>query len=446
HHIPVEIDMTLVHNQQRMPTELQLIVRDIRQRQLVQATLETRLERFSLLHAVDAEINHTLESDVVMAIALRAAVDIAGAEAGCIALTEEHEIVIRHKMGSYPDASLGRAIAADNLLVQQAIQEKRAQYHPQGIQHPDLPDVQAAMIFPLLAYDHLIGVMFLGANNPAQFSEDNFEFIQLIATRLAIALENARLHEDIQNQVRELERLNTELRDTERLKTDMLRIANHDLKNPLGIVRGYVSIFEIDLDRFPPEYAEFIESMRNSLDRMETIMDDFLTVEAFKVRAAMAEMATVNLIPLVERAVKEYSEQANDNHQSLTLDVPDGETLFVVGDEAQLYEATTNLIGNALKYTPEGGSIQVSLREDAGDVIFKVEDNGYGIPAERQSNLFNPFFRSRTQETVTIEGTGLGLHLVKNIIERHKGEIIFHSVYREGSTFGFRLKRLDAAE
>lgn len=441
--IPVEIDMTLVQNQQQMPTELQLIVRDIRQRQLVQSTLETRLERFSLLHAVDAEVNHTLEPDGVMAIALRASVEIAGADAGCIALAEDGAIIIRHVMGSYPETSLGMPIPPEIAHVQEAIQQKRAQYYPEAMQHPDLPDVQAAMIFPLLAYDRFIGMMFLGANDSAQFSEDNFEFIQLIATRLAVALENARLHENIRNQVTELERLNTELRNTERLKTDMLRIANHDLKNPLGIVRGYVSIFEVDQANFPPEYTEFIESMRNSLDRMETIMDDFLTVEAFKVRAAMAEMATVDLVPLVQRAVKEYSEQARDNQQSLTLVLPDDAKLFVVGDEPQLYEAAANLIGNALKYTPEGGTIHVSLYEEAGDVIFKVEDNGYGIPEERQTNLFSPFFRSRTQETVNIEGTGLGLHLVKNIIERHNGEIVFHSVYHEGSTFGFRLKHVD---
>lgn len=443
--IPVEIDMTLVQNQQHVPTELQLIVRDIRQRQLTQSTLETRLERFSLLHAVDSEVNHTLESDGVMAIALRAAVEISGADAGCIALAEDDDSInIRYVMGSYPKHAIGKPIGNDNEIGQAIIQEKRAHYYAEGIQHPDLPEVQAAMSFPLLAYDRFIGMMFLGANDPAQFSEDNFEFTQLIATRLAVALENARLHENIRNQVSELERLNKELRDTERLKTDMLRIANHDLKNPLGIVRGYVSIFEVDQMNFPPEYIEFIDSMRNSLDRMETIMDDFLTVEAFKVRAAMAEMATVDLVPLVERAVDEYRKKADDKGQTLRLMLHDHTSLFVVGDEPQLYEAATNLIGNALKYTPEGGQIEVALQEVLGAVVFKVIDNGYGIPEDRQGNLFSPFYRSRTQETVTIEGTGLGLHLVKNIIERHNGEIVFHSVYHEGSTFGFSLKRVDA--
>ncbi len=440
---PVEINLTLVRDAQQEPLEVQMIVRDIREREAARSTLETRLERVSLLHAIDTEVNHTLETESVMQIALRASVDLSGADAGCIALAEEEAIIIRQVMGSYPPDGIGTAIERDHPLVREVVNSGEARYVHDGGLTQDWPAIKATMVFPLVVQDRFIGLLLLGAEDETDFTEDDFEFIQLIASRLGVALENARLHEHVRNQVTELERLNQELRDTERLKTDMLRIANHDLKNPLGIVRGYVSIFEMDQDTLPPEYAEFVESMRNSLDRMETIMDDFLTVEAFKVRAAQAEMATVDLCPLVHKALKEYRDQVAGNNQLLTHTLPEDEAMLVVGDDAQLYEAITNLISNALKYTPEGGTIQVSLQaDDAGDVVFQVHDNGYGIPEERQNNLFKPFFRSRTQETVTIEGTGLGLHLVKNIIERHKGEMIFHSIYREGSTFGFRLKRV----
>jgi len=436
-----------VRDSQNDPLEIQMIVRDIRERQLARSTLETRLERVSLLHAIDTEVNHTLEIDSVMMISLRAAVDLSGADAGGIALAEEDGLIVRKVMGKFPAEQVGETIAEDYPLVMEVIKKGQALYVSEGVQQPRMPGVEAVMVFPLIVQERFIGVLLLGAEDPQQFTEDDFEFIQLIASRLAVALENARLHEYVRNQVTELERLNKELRDTERLKTDMLRIANHDLKNPLGIVRGYVSIFEVDQEQLPPEYADFIESMRNSLDRMETIMDDFLTVEAFKVRAAQAEMGTVDLCPLVHKALKEYGEQAADNQQLLSYSLPENEEMLVNGDDAQLYEAITNLISNALKYTPTDGTIHVTVEaNDEGEVIFKVDDNGYGIPEERQKNLFSPFFRSRTQETVTIEGTGLGLHLVKNIIERHNGEMIFKSVYREGSTFGFRLKRINNQE
>jgi two-component system phosphate regulon sensor histidine kinase PhoR len=98
-----------------------------------------------------------------------------------------------------------------------------------------------------------------------------------------------------------------------------------------------------------------------------------------------------------------------------------------------------NLIGNAIKYTPENGAVTVRLSSEAGGIIFEVEDTGFGIPADRQARLFQPFYRVKTAETRRVEGTGLGLHLVKNIVERHHGRIRFHSEYGKGSVFGFEL-------
>ena len=109
------------------------------------------------------------------------------------------------------------------------------------------------------------------------------------------------------------------------------------------------------------------------------------------------------------------------------------------GDPAQLREAIDNLIGNAIKYTPDNGAVRVRLEQNAGRVIFEVKDNGLGIPDDQQERLFQPFFRASNAKASTIEGTGLGLHLVKNIIERHGGKMRFKSVVGQGSLFGFEL-------
>ena len=109
------------------------------------------------------------------------------------------------------------------------------------------------------------------------------------------------------------------------------------------------------------------------------------------------------------------------------------------GDPMLLYEAISNIIGNAIKYTPKAGTVHVWLTVEGQSACVRVHDNGYGIPEEQQERLFSPFYRVQTEETQEIEGTGLGLHLVKNIIERHNGNMVFSSVYGEGSTFGFNL-------
>ena len=113
--------------------------------------------------------------------------------------------------------------------------------------------------------------------------------------------------------------------------------------------------------------------------------------------------------------------------------------MSVMGSSGQLQEAALNLVSNAIKYTPEGGTITISLREADGQGIFEVKDTGYGIPIEYQSSLFQPFYRVVTRETAPIKGTGLGLYLVKVIVTRHGGEVFFHSAGGQGSTFGFTL-------
>jgi len=111
----------------------------------------------------------------------------------------------------------------------------------------------------------------------------------------------------------------------------------------------------------------------------------------------------------------------------------------VLGDIVQLREALENLISNAIKYTPAGGTVTVRVRRQSEHILFQVEDSGYGIPEADQTRLFQAFYRVHTDETYRIGGTGLGLHLVKNIIDRHAGEVVFKSVYQKGSMFGFFL-------
>jgi len=188
----------------------------------------------------------------------------------------------------------------------------------------------------------------------------------------------------------------------------------------------------------------FLTAIDRSVQRMETITSEILSLEQIEQKARMSKAHPLDLRALVEKAGEEHREQAHLKSQMLLIGLCP-EAVTVVGDPVQLYEAVANLISNAIKYTPAGGQISVSIKRNEQKAIFLVEDNGYGIPKDQQSQLFQPFFRVSSQETAAIDGTGLGLHLVKNIVERHKGEIIFHSTYGQGSTFGFEVPCSDTS-
>jgi signal transduction histidine kinase len=212
------------------------------------------------------------------------------------------------------------------------------------------------------------------------------------------------------------------------------------LRNPLTNVMEAVELLRSDV---PPEFFEHkrdvFDIIQQSIGRMRNITTDILSVERIE-QMTLGEGKVFDLYTTLQRVYREYEPQAAQKQLKLSWEAS-GEPVFVSGDEAQLYEVATNLVNNAIKYTPSGGDVRMVLRidEDEEKAIFEVVDTGYGIPDTQQENLFRPFYRATTKETRNIEGTGLGLHLVKSIIQRHSGKVRFRSVYKQGSTFGFEL-------
>jgi PAS domain S-box-containing protein len=438
--LPVEIQLTLVRDSNTQPEQMQMIVRDISERQRYAAELEQRLGQMAALRTVDEEVSQSLDMDHVLEVALNAAMSLSGADAGFIALTAHEALKVQAVGGIYPAHIRGQALSYDVGISGRVL----ASHMPEMIldvrndpdYYPDIADTQALMSIPLISQDRLVGLITLETSDPSRFDADVFEFIQLLAARLAISVDNARLYEYVTQQLDELQEVNEELRRVESLKTDMLRIGNHDLKGPLSIARGYISLLDLDKDQFSAEHMDFVAEISKALDRMDKILHDFLSMDAIDQRKTQATV--FDLRDLVTRCQQEYQAQIVAREQVLTVFEPDA-GVMVKGDNAQLYEALSNLMSNAIKYTPNGGKIDLMLQAEDHYALVTVKDTGYGIPVDRQSQIFQPFYRSKTTETSSIEGTGLGLHLVKNIIERHKGKMIFESVYREGSTFGFRL-------
>ncbi len=252
--------------------------------------------------------------------------------------------------------------------------------------------------------------------------------------------ERKQIQAELKKRADELARLYEQVSHLEQYKTEIIRMAAHDLRQPISVTMGYAEMILRDGTTLSPEQVKRVHAIQQAVARANQILKDILSLERIEQQMTSGVVERFNFQRLLGDMLAQYRDQVQERGHHLQLEIdPDAHRYDVVGHTAQIAEAIANLIENAIKYTPDGGTLTVSLRNNGTHLIYEVTDSGYGVPEAMQDQLFRPFSRVRTPEVSHIEGTGLGLHLVKSIVERHQGTIIFKSVHGEGSTFGFRL-------
>jgi signal transduction histidine kinase len=403
---------------------------------------EELIERLMIMQRVETELNERLDVDYVLDIALDAALRASRAHAASIAIIEDGLFSSSKYIGAYkngvPKAPSG--IIARVLHTRQAELISDVSNDPDYIEY--IASTRAQMTIPLVSRERIVGVLDLQTNKPDHFTYDVFEFVRLMTGRIAVALDNAQLYHTSQQQLNELQSLYTRVSELERMKTDMIRIAAHDLRAPLSVINGFNGLLlETTLSDKQREYLTYVEKASRQMQRL---INDILSLERIEVMQAREHEQVVLLHELVEISYVQFVEPARQKRLDYRLHIDD-KTISAWGDPAQIKEAIDNLIGNAVKYTPSQGRVEVSLKRDGDNLRVEVVDNGFGIPPELQNRLFQPFYRALIKETKDIDGTGLGLHLVKNIVERHNGQVTFTSTYGKGSTFGFSLPLVPAS-
>ena len=424
-------------DQHNRPTQLLGIAADVTAWVLTEQTIRENLEELWMLRRIESELSESLDLNHVLMTALDAALRLSGAEDATVSLIEGDEVYVVQSIGGYP---IGQRFPISRGVVGRALRESKPQLvtnvEDDPDYNPDLPSTRAQMAIPLRYRDRLIGVLNLETSKPERFRQESFTVLSLIAARMAAAVDFASLYQLSQQQLAELQKLYARVSELEQLKTDMIRIAAHDLRNPLSSIIGFTELLLTGDDPLSNDQQEMIGLMRRAGRQMQSIITNILSLQRIEQQGYNRER--INLAEVAHHAYEDLLDRAKAKALHFTIGIPDM-PLCVEGDPAQLREAIDNLINNAIKYTLEGGAVRVKLGEKNGMIAFEVQDTGIGVPEDQQARLFQPFFRAASVETARIEGTGLGLHLVKNIIERHGGRMHFESVYRQGSTFGFEL-------
>jgi signal transduction histidine kinase len=312
-------------------------------------------------------------------------------------------------------------------------------------------DTESELAVPIKLKDRVIGVLDVQDTELNAFSQVDMSTLQTVAGQTAIAIENARLYDANRRYTEELRELvaehtadlkaaNERLLTLAQVKDEFVSNVSHELRTPIASLKLYHSL----LARYPAKAETYLATLRRETDRLEHIIDGLLQLSRVDQGQVAITLCPVNLNDLVRLEVSDRPLMAESRGLTLTLkEQPDAPV--IKADPMLLGQVLSILLTNSLNYTPAGGWVEVSTQvcKSKGDLWagFTVSDNGQGIPPDEQPHIFERFFRGKAGRKSGIPGTGLGLALVKEIVEQHQGrvEVASEGVPGKGSAFSVWL-------
>lgn len=265
----------------------------------------------------------------------------------------------------------------------------------------------------------------------AAWSVGQARAVEAVASDLARGLLHAQLYEREQELV-------ARLRDLDTAKTDFMSTVSHELRTPLTSIAGYLEMLsDGDAGRLTEAQERMLDVIARNTTRLRSLIEDLLVLSRIESGTLRTSRQPVEFGWLITSAVAAIAPTAAAAGVNIETDV--GAALAGHADAEQIDRVLMNLLTNAVKFTPRGGRVQVCAARDGDDVLIQVIDNGVGVPAAEQRNLFNRFFRASNAVERAIPGTGLGLAIVRTIVANHGGQVAMRSREGEGTTVTVRL-------
>ena len=217
------------------------------------------------------------------------------------------------------------------------------------------------------------------------------------------------------------------------MKSEFVATVSHDLRSPLTLMRGYATMLEM-VGELNEQQQSYVKKIVTGVENMSRLVNTLLDLGRIELGVGL-QVENVSVLDILERVTSALQLQASQKNIVFNLEIPKDMPHAVEADQALLHQAIYNLVENAIKYTPEKGSVTVRTRTENNSLIFEIQDTGIGIESDDMPRLFEKFYRGKQREARAQHGSGLGLAIVRSIAESHGGRVWVESQLGKGSTF-----------
>jgi signal transduction histidine kinase len=397
----------------RLRREKELLTRNLAE---ANRELRQRVREMDTLYGVGKSVTSLLDRDQLLERILDAAFYVIGAEEASLMLVDEETgrlrpALRRQRVDGQPHRTARRD--SEELAVD-------------AIRKGDATASGEMLSAPLKVGNKVVGAIGLG--NPVSarsFGSHDKQLLMALADYAAIAIENARLYEEV--------------RRADQAKSEFVSLVAHEMGTPLTSIGCYADLLlQGHSEPLSEEQQKYLRVVRSNTDRMQILLADLQDISRIETGHLSLNLQPTDLVGVLKNALEATRRQIEARSQKLTVKIPK-DLPMVRADPVRLTQILINLISNAYKYTPDGGRIRVQAGRKGGYVRCAVSDTGIGISAEDQERLFTKFFRSEDPEVRERQGTGLGLCIVKSLVELHGGQIEVESQLGKGTTFWFTV-------
>jgi len=431
----------------------------LEEQERIRSALQQTLHRYTLQLETAAEVARTAISTLELGNLLTTAVDLIGERFGldyvAIYLLDQDNhyadlraatgqegrvrLSARHRLKANGASTVGRCLAYKQHVLMMARSDDSAEHSASW-----LPETQSEIVLPLITHNKVIGALSTQSKRSGAFSSQDVTGFQIMSDQLANAIENARLYADAQRRAEDLAQAYEQLKELDVLKDQFMQNVSHELRTPLTMIRGYAEfLLSGELGPVDVEQQEALQVIMRNSEALGELVADILSM--LEVRTAKTPLTAFSMVEIVQDSVAGFQFLAARNGVSLdaNLSTVNGPCL-VMARADHLRRITDNLLSNAMKFTPAGGRVSVRLWEDDQRVYLETVDTGIGIPSYLQERIFDRFFQVDSSRRRAYGGTGLGLALVKELVESYGGKVSAASPGKDlGSTFTVVLPRVD---